>query len=384
MPPLTEAITRVEEADANVRGMFGSDLGRRIVTPVDDPAREAAIVEAVTFYQDCVSGRRPEHHLREALSTSDFPLLFGDVMNRTLLAGYREQTYTWSNYASRRTVADLREAKMLMVDGGAGRLERVKERTEYPESTITESQDTVRPFKYGRSFDVDLEMLINDDLGVFGTDGVLTRFGRGSRRTEEWVATNLFVGTAGPASGIYTAGNGNIVTGNPTLSRASLQAALTQLAQQTDSDGEPISIEAVELVVPTALALTAQEIIGATQYRSVDADGNVTIITGNGVSANLRISVNHYISQVADTNADTSWFLFANPTVQRPALVMAFLRGYESPQMFEKAPDAQRLGGGGTDIVDFEIDARRYKVRHFVGGVAIDPKATIASNGSGA
>lgn len=383
MTTFTEAVERVELADANVRTMFGSQ-GRRLGSSLrEDAGYEDALIEASRLYEEVVSGRRPEHHLVEALTTDDFPILFGDAMSRTLLAGYREQSYTWSNYAGRRTVRDLREAKLLMVDGGAGRLDKVKQRGEYPESKIVESDKTVRPFKYGRAFDVSLEMLINDDLGVFSTTGTLARFGRGARRTEEWVATGLFVGTAGPDADLYNAGNGNVVTGNPVLSRTSLQAAISQLSQQTDEDGEPIVIEAVELVVPPALMLTAQEIINATEYR-IEAGGKTTVIKGNGVSANLRISVAHYIPVIADTNGDTSWFLFANPNDQRPAIELAFLRGYEDPQMFEKAPDSQRIGGGAADIVDFETDSRRYKVRHFVGGLQVDPKATIGSNGSGA
>lgn len=381
MPTLNEAIERVESTDANVRSMFGGQ-GHRIV-PRDDPGYESEVARAAALYEAVVTGRRPEHHLQEALSTDDFPILFGDVLSRSLLAGYDEQTYTWANYCDRRTVRDLREIKLVMTDGGASRLDQVGERAPYPESTIVESEKRVRPVKYGRAFDLTLEMLVNDDLGVFTDNGTMQRFGRGARRTEEWVATNLHTDDNGPHASVYTSGNNNIVSGNPPLSRSALQDALTLLSQQTDVDGEPIVIDAVELVVPTALELTAREILDTREYRIVDGAGNTQILTGNGVSANLRLNVNHYVSRVASTNGTTSWFLFANPQAQRPALVMAFLRGFDQPQMFMKAPDAQPIGGGGTDMVDFESDARRYKVRHFTGGVAVDPKATVASNGSG-
>lgn len=383
MPSFTEAIERVETADANARSMFGGQ-GQRVARNAD-PGYEAEVARAAALYEAVVTGSRPEHHLREALTTDDFPILFGDVLSRSLLAGYNEQTYTWANYAERRPVRDLREIRLVMVDGGATRLERVGQRAPYPESDIAESDARVRPYKYGRTFDVSMEMLINDDLGVFSNSGTMQRFGRGARRTEEWVATNLFVDANGPHASVYTAGNNNIVTGNPALTRTALQTALTVLSEQTDADGEPIIIEAVELVVPTALELTAREILDTREYRIVDGAGNTQILTGNGVSANLRLNVNHYISRVASSaNGATSWFLIANPTSQRPALVMAFLRGFDTPQMFVKAPDAQPIGGAGAgEMVDFETDSRRYKVRHFVGGVSVDPKATVASNGSG-
>ncbi len=63
----------------------------------------------------------------------------------------------------------------------------------------------------------------------------------------------------------------------------------------------------------------------------------------------------------------------------------AFLRGHEEPELFIKEPNARRVGGGPVDPMDgnFENDSIDYKVRHVLGVSRIDPKATVASNGSG-
>jgi hypothetical protein len=65
---------------------------------------------------------------------------------------------------------------------------------------------------------------------------------------------------------------------------------------------------------------------------------------------------------------------------------MAFLRGWEDPAVFIKSANARRVGGGG-DIDpldgDFDTDSVAYKVRHVLGTAVVDPKATVASNGSG-
>jgi hypothetical protein len=130
------------------------------------------------------------------------------------------------------------------------------------------------------------------------------------------------------------------------------------------------------------LSLAAQEIVDATEYRAVGADGAVTIIRGNGVAANLRVNTNMWIDSIATTaNADTSWWLFANPNGPRPALAFGRLRGYEQPALYEKVPDMRRIGGGEVPW-SFNHGAAEKKIQHIYGGARVDPKMTVASNGS--
>lgn len=386
MPRFTEYIETVRASEASVSSLFGGDgfthrVGRR--RPGDDPSWDADLAEAVAFIGRLQgSGQHGVTQLQEAMTTDDFPLLFGDALSRELLAGYQDTPTTWQNYAARRTVNDFREHKLNAIDGGEGRLAEVGEREEYEETSLSESEFGLTVAKFGRRMSFSWEMLINDQLNAFGPSSVTRRFGRAARRTEEFKAAELFVDADGPHDSLYTAGNGNIVTGNPALSRNALQTGLQIMAEQTDADGEPITIEAVELVVPPALQLTADEITSTTQIRITDADGNVQVISGNGVAANLRTSVNHYISTIATTNGDTTWFLFANPNRGRPAIALGFLRQHEQPEIFERLPNSRRVGGG-EDLVDFETDAKDYKVRHVAGGARVEPKATVASNGTG-
>jgi hypothetical protein len=54
------------------------------------------------FVADDLEGRRPLHHLREAMTTSDFPLLFADILDRQLLANYEATVPTWQNFCASR------------------------------------------------------------------------------------------------------------------------------------------------------------------------------------------------------------------------------------------------------------------------------------------
>ena len=47
------------------------------------------VAEAGELIADVRDGKRPDWHLREAMTTSDFPELFGDLLYRQLLGNFR-------------------------------------------------------------------------------------------------------------------------------------------------------------------------------------------------------------------------------------------------------------------------------------------------------
>lgn len=361
-----------------------ADAGRA-VRGHKSPNYLKALAEATSLVAGVVSGRVPMYRLQEAMSTSDFPNLFGDILDRQLLANYRETPQTFRNYCRVSTVRDFRTVNRFVLNGGEDQLEAVAEATEYPAANVADGKYSYAVKKYGKRIPFTWEALVNDDLDAFRS--LPERLARAARRTEEKFATDLFVGTTGPDTTFFAAGNANIVTSNPVLSVAALQTAMSVLAAQTDSDGEPILIEALELVVPPALGITALNILNALQLEVTEAGGtsNQKLITTNWMKGRVRLSVNPYIPIIASSsNGSTSWFLFANPNGGRPAVEVGFLAGHVEPELFIKAPNAQRVGGGSDAMNgDFESDAIEYKLRHVLGGTTLDPRMAVASNGSG-
>jgi len=387
MAEFLETIESIRAEEASVQRLFGGEgQGVRQVRGRNNPQYMAKLAEAAKFVADVFEGRRPMYHLQEAMTTSDFPYLFGDILDRQLLANYREAPAVYRNYCRIATVRDFRTVKRFTVSGAEAVLSEVKQQAEYPESSLSEGKYEYSVKKYGRRIPFSWESMINDDLDAL--KDIPARFGRAARRTEQKFATGLYVDSSGPHASLYTADNSNIVTGNPALSVAALQTAMTILAAQTDSDGEPIVIDAVHLVVPPALEITAENILNALQLELVESGGtsNQKLIAVNWMKNRLKLHVDPYIPIVASSaNGNTSWFLFADPGNNRPALEIGFLRGHTEPEIFIKAPNAQRVGGGAADPMagDFDTDSIQYKVRHVLGGTRMDPKMTVASNGSG-
>src|SRR5581483_2389526 len=124
----------------------------------------------------------------------------------------------------------------------------------------------------------------------------------------------------------------------------------------------------------------ANNIVNATQiWTTGDLGGGTTdqrLITANWMQRKLRVVVNPYIPIVASSaNGSTSWFLFADPGVSRPAGEIGFLRGYETPSLFRKLPNMARLGSltGDPMLGDWETGELQYKGMHILGGTALEP-----------
>lgn len=372
---------KAEEAYTSLR-----NEGQRVRSRPGDPRYMQALAEAAQLLADVVKGKRPGYRLQEAMTTDDFPLLFADILDRQMLPAYDDAPVTWPQYVRRGTVPDFRQVERFTMDGAESPLDPVRQLTEYPEASIGEAVYKYKVAKFGRRLPFSWETHVNRELDRF--QQLPEKLARAARRTEEKEVAKLYVGVNGPHGNFYTVGNGNIVTGNPVLGLAGLQTAMTQLLSMKDTEGNPISIEAINLVVGPALSVTADNILNSLQIEMLDQGGstNQKLIAQNWMRGKVTKIVNPWIPILASTaNGATSWWLFGSPSSGRPALEFGFLRGFESPSLWMKSPNALRVGGGQADAFegDFDTDAIEYKVRHVLGGTQLDPKGTVASNGSG-
>ncbi len=379
--------------------------------------------------------------LSEALTTSDFGTLFGDVIDRSVLANYQETPYSWASYCKRADIQNFKQAKIFRVDRGASVLDGpilpnsygasgsgptgLEQVTEYPGRKRVATDYVDQLYKFGARMDFAWETMLNDDLDALKDTPAL--FGRAARRTEEERATKLYASATGPNTTFFSAANKNIVTAavlpelltlygladNPTLSITSLQAAMVIMMNQRDLDGEPISIEGAVLVVPPSLKITAMSILNATQVWMNDTGGTYgtpntnsavslqRLITENWARGIVSAAINYYLPVVVTTGSvgQTNWYLFSSPSNGRPALQQSFLRGHEMPELFMKLPNSVSIGEGrmgpGPGVTpgtmnanpmdgDFESDAIAYKVRHVLGGTLLDPVMAVASKGTNA
>lgn len=383
MAEFLDVVESIRTEEASVSRLFGEGKGSAQRRGSQNPEYMRKLAEAAQFVADVYNGRRRAWQLQEAMTTSDFPSLFGDIIDRQLLANYREATYSWSQYIKRAVVADFRTVRRIFMNGSEGVLPIVPQDDQYGQSNLDDGDYTYKVQKYGRRLPLAWEAIINDDLEAL--KDIPERFGKAARRTEEKFAASLLFDASGPKATFFAAGNSNLITGNPALSITSLQAAITLLMTMKDADGEPIMVDAMTLLVPPQLVVTARNIVNATEIRlnTAGGDTNQQLVGPSWAKDLVQVACNLYIPSIASTaNGATSWALMSDPKSGRPAAEMGFLRGHEAPEVFMKAPNAIRVSGGGQVPEDFDTDSIQYKVRHVLGGGLMDPKAGVASNGS--
>jgi len=316
-----------------------------------------------------------EYLLREALTTSDFPNLFGDVLDRQVLASYKAVAPVWKAFVKMSTVRDFKVSDRYAITGGDDVLARVAEKGEYLASDRAEALYHLYVLKYGRQFDISWEALINDDLGAL--KDTPERFARAAIRTEHDFVTSTYAGSAA----LYAAANPN-TTALP-LTIASLEAGVASMASVLDAAGNPIMNRARYLVVPPVLEMTARQILTSTVKQWVDrADPGVTTVaypmTNVIAQYGLELIVDPYLAIYANAAEQaTQWYLFADPR-DIAALEFAHMSGHERPEICMKASDKVTVGGGaiGPMSGDFATDNVFYRVRLVFGGTTLDWRAT--------
>jgi hypothetical protein len=359
---------------------------------------ESAISEALDLLTNAnrMPAHRHEYLVKEAIATTDFPTLLGNIIDRQLIANYKlPSTITeWRQYikVAPGGVPDFNDVERNRVDGVDQRLLPVSDGVFQPAKPST-TQYKYHLNTYGRVFEITRKALINDAMGAFAD--IPTRFARAALRTEAYFATNLFCTASGPRSTFFGASivdAGQTITnlGALPLTIGNLETTLTLMSQQVDPQGEAIEIEGTHLVVPPALYLTAKSILTSTSKFYVDVQGGagasiVAYPTANVISDLPIVLHKNPTLKTIDVGGkvDTTWYLLADPA-EGAAMEVGFLRGQESPEICIKASDKASTSGGVMSPFsgDFASDKIAYRVRHDMGGATMDPRLAYAQTGS--
>jgi len=345
---------------------------------------EARLKEVVDLISN--AKRLPAHQheflMREALTTSDFPYLFGDVIDRQMLAAYKGVDPVWKQYVKMGTVPRIYPqigGYRFAITDGDQHLELVPEKGEYQASGRNETRYPLYVYKYGRQFDISWEAIINDDLGALMDTP--TRFALAAARTEHRAVVGLYATDIGAHAGgnLYeNAVNEDVLA----LTIGNLETCCERMAAFTDVNGEPFANRAKFLVVGPALEFTARQILSSANKMWVElggAGGPLAYPTSNVISQyGLTLVVDPYLP-IFQTNTG-SWYLFADPS-DIAAIEFDWLRGHEAPEICMKNSDKVTVGGGELSPFsgDFATDNIFYRVREVCGANKLDWRATYAN-----
>jgi hypothetical protein len=290
-------------------------------------------------------------------TTSDFPVILENTLNKILLAAYAVTPDKWSQFCAVGSVSDFRVNNRLRM-GSFGRLEKVNESGEFRNKSIPDARkETIQASTYGNIIGLSRQALINDDVSAF--QRLATMLGRAARLSIEVDVFDLLKLNSGlgplMADGLplFDASHANLGAG-AALSIDSIDENATVLAEQTDESGnEILDLMPYALVVPRGLQSQALNINGAEFNIDPDAAGSTKSRVPNVVRGMFE--------RVTGTSrlTGTRRYLFASPNVA-PTIEVVFLDGNQSP--FLESRDGWTVDGVEWKVrLDYGVDAIDYR-----------------------
>jgi len=346
-------------------------------TPLSDVSRgenyDQRLAEAIRLIDnaDRMPVRKWQWKMQEAMTTSDFPLLFGDVLDRQVLANYKAVDPVWKAFTRMSTNKDFKASDRYAITGGDQYLAEVGEKGEYLASSRSEAKYSLTLKKYGRQFDISWETLINDDLGAL--KDTPERFARAAVRTEHRLVTGQYARNAT----IFSVARGNASALVPSI--ANLETAVAAMTNYQDANNEPIMNRPKYLVCRPADEFTWRQILTSATKMWTESAGGAAVAypTANVISqAGLQLVVDPYLAIYGGADLATQWYLFADPS-EIAAFEFAHLQGHERPEICMKNSDKVSVGGGAISPFDgdFATDNVFYRVRLVAGVTTLDWRA---------
>ena len=270
-------------------------------------------------------------------TTSDFPAILGETMQRELRAGYNAPTGGVRQLARQSSSRYLLRNKEVLRLGELDTLKRVNEHGEFRSGTLAEAVERYMVETFGRIVSLSRQFIVNDDLGA--QVQVMGRLGRAARAFEHEQLVAKLEANPLMSDGVAVfdeAGRANTITAIgddlPKI-KSDLRAARLLMRRQTALGGAMIDVAPRFVLVPPELETTAQEALSAVQATST-----------------AEVNVFSHLDLVVEPRLTSAsrWYVVADPALV-DGLEYAYLEGAPGPQMETR--------------VGFEVDGVQFRIR---------------------
>ena len=374
----TEMTAKHLEAALSLRaGIDGDSLAREMgeetvesaMRDMDIPLR-GVLAECMRIEGMAVPRSLDNDAIKAAFSTVSLPGILSNVAHKKLLQSYNAQPIIALKLCTTGDLTDFKENERFRLTD-IGDLLPIGADGEIKDGALAEENAKNQLDTYAKKFCLTRKMIINDDLGAFLK--VPTAMGNRAARLVDQLFFKRLMANPAMTDGkpIFSTSHKNLLTGaTSALSADSLKKAIQLFTDQTDADGQPISVEPSILLVPTALKHLAIELTrGATLMMSGGADNTVRPTLNVLADENLSIVSSPYLANRNYPNAsETAWYLFGNPgTVD--TFEIGYLKG-------KRTPTVER------GDLDFNVLGIWFRVYFDIGIREQDHRGMVKSNGA--
>ena len=269
------------------------------------------LARSVTGY----TGYNDNEMIQRAMSTSDFPLLLGNVANRILSASFEEAEGTFHLWVTAIDVPDFKKINEITLNGGGGRLSKLVEGGEKKSTELSENAEEWKIYSYGKEITLTREMIINDDMGAFIS--VVQEFGFMAKRTANGIVYDMLQQKGdyinykmSDNKGVFVATRNNSGAGAE-LDTDALTSARTSMRRQKDVANNALNIPPKFLIVSPERESKTLQLINS----EADVSANQS-----GVMNPHKNSVKVIVESELDANP---WYL----TAGRRTIKVGYLQG---------------------------------------------------------
>ncbi|MBK0326297.1 Clp protease ClpP [Rhodobacteraceae bacterium F11138] len=290
-----------------------------------------------------------------AMTTSEFPRILGNVMNRSMLDHYETATSGIKMLGREVEASDFRALHAARLSIGPD-LEEVREGAEYKYGTIEEGSETYAVKTYGKILGLTRQTMINDDLGAF--DNMARTLGEGAAQTEGKLLAALLAANsgAGPTmddgKAMFHDDHNNLASSGAAPSISTISSARTAMQRQRGMNGEIIRATPRYVLVPPEMQTSAEQ--------SLAVIAAADEAKANPFSGNLEPILDSFLED------SSAWYLAAAPG-SPDTLQYAYLNGQSGPEVFEQE--------------GFEMDVMQFKCRLDFGAGFVDHRGWYRNPG---
>ncbi len=281
-------------------------------------------------------------------STSDFPEITADIINKSLRQAFMASPQTFAPIVRRVQNPDFKQISRVQLGMGS-ELKELAEGAEIEHGTVGEAAEKYTIKEYARALSISRKTIINDDLDAFVR--LPAAMGVKARSLESKLVWQIFTANANMADGfaLFSSQHGNQAGAPAAIDLTTLGAARSAMRKQKDMDGEPLTLAMRWLIVPVALETVAEQFVSQIQPNQSSQVNPF----GPGGRSQLGIIVEPRL----DDDSLTKWY-GASSLDQVDMLELATLSGTTEPEVLSEEM--------------FDTLGMKFRVVHSVGVKAID------------
>jgi DNA-directed RNA polymerase subunit F len=330
------------------RGMDLMDMARFAVEKAGGNTRGLSKREIAMAALNVDSSRAAGMH-----ATSDFPIVLGNTVNRTLRSAYELYPQTFKPFTRQSSAKDFREKTLAQIGDLTSKFKEIKEGGEYTYGTLGEAKESYKLAKYGQIIAITWETLINDDLGAFNR--ISQSIGMKAAQLESDIVWGILTGnpTMGDGTALFHADHGNLAGAGTVIDINNLSKAKAAMRKQKSLGKDFLNL------TPSFLIVGPDKELEAYQYATANIVANDQSKV-NPFASGLQVIVEPRLS-------GNTWFLSSSPGMI-DTIEYAYLEGEQG--LFTE----QRNG--------FEVDGLEIKARLVFGAKAIDWRGLYRNPGA--